>query len=439
MCLLLVGVSALVHAQASWETVIQDDSSGRDIQIDRNNIMRSDRGTRVAWVREVLSPSASIDAGYLMVQTLKRYDCVNRRVVTLRRRYLDALNLVVREESFSDPQSMAVLVDSFDETLWREVCQPGGLAELQRIAEEASRIISELGAEVVVADVSEVGPEQASALGPAGEAEVLTAPTRDAETLVEPAPEASDDQAREHVLANQPARRVIPMPMETGDWAYHGEKGPSAWGSLHPEWAMCERGIRQAPIDLRTGTRLALEPLRFNYRDTLFQLHDNGRALEVFVEDGLTASILGKTYTLLRMSFHAPSEISIDGEVSPLAVHFHHQDREGGLAIVAVSLEGGGPVHPVLDEIIALIPTAPGEPHETQQTIRPGGLLPERPGYFLFLGSLSTPPCTEGVIWVVMKTVLAVADEQIAALRSLHPHNARPVQAINNRLVLESR
>ena len=437
----VLGLSFAAYAQEGWDTVMQDRE--REVQIDRGSVMLSDRGTRVAWARVVLSPAEAAIAGHNFVQALNRYDCVNRSITTLRRRYLDARNIIVREESVSDPRAMTVVANSVDERLWREVCQPGGMAELERIAAEATRLISEMGGDTVVRDapVLQVPREPSAERAPVVDAvSVPVAPqaippseTRTA-PVVAPAPEPVETSARPATRSRTPVVVIDPR-----GWSYHGESGPANWGKMDPEWALCARGARQSPVDLRDGIRLDLEPVRFDYRETRFRVSDSGRALEVYVGEGLSVDIRGQHFALTRMSFHTPSEIRIDGRPSPLAVHFHHQSEAGMQAIVAVSFQGGGAAHPVLQEILNAMPIDRGAWHMSQATIEPAGLVPADPAYFLFLGSLSTPPCTEGVTWVAMKTPVVVSDEQIEILRRLHPDNARPVQPLNNRLVLESR
>ena len=441
LCVAVLGVSGAAYAQEGWETVMQDRE--REVQIDRGSVMRSDRGTRVAWARVVLSSSEAAIAGHAVVQALNRYDCVNRSITTLRRRYLDSRNIIVREESVGEPRAVTVAANSVDERLWREVCQPGGMAELERIAEEATRIIAEMGGEAVTRDAParRVPAEQPAERAPVIDAVSVpvaaqTAPPSEARTtpVTPPASESAAVAARTSVRPRASASIVEPR-----RWSYSGESGPANWGRMHPEWALCEQGSRQAPIDLREGIRLDLEPVAFDYRETRFRVSDSGRALEVHVGEGLSVTIRGQRFALTHMSFHTPSEIRVDGRISPLAVHFHHQDQEGMQAIVAVSFQGGGAQHPMLQEILNAMPIDRGAWHMPGTTIVPGALVPEDPAYFLFLGSLSTPPCTEGVTWVAMKTPVVVSDEQIAVLRRLHPDNARPVQALNNRLVLESR
>lgn len=437
----VLGVSGAVYPQEGWETVMQDRE--REVQIDRGSIMRSDRGTRVAWARVVLSPSEAAIAGHVMVQALNRYDCVNRSITTLRRRYLDARNIIVREESISTPRAVTVAANSVDERLWREVCQPRGMAELERIAEEATRIITEMGGETVARDAParRVPVEQPADRVPVVDAVSVPVAAQAAPPSVARSTPVATPAAEAPVAATRPSTRPG-APTVTADqrrWSYSGESGPANWGKMHPEWALCERGARQAPIDLREGIRLDLEPVGFDYRESRFRVSDTGRALEVHVGEGLTVTIRGQRFVLTHMSFHTPSEITVNGWISPLAVHFHHHDQAGMQAVVAVSFQGGGVPHPVLQQILNAMPIDRGAWHMPQTTIEPGALVPEDPAYFLFLGSLSTPPCTEGVTWVAMKTPVVASDEQIAVLRRLHPDNARPVQALNDRLVLESR
>lgn len=141
-CLMTMILSGGVLAQDSWDTVMRD--RNRQVQIDRSSIIPSDGGARVAWARVVLTPDEASRAGYAIVQALNRYDCANRSFTTVKRRYLDQRNIVLREESPSEPESVPVSRHSVDERLWREVCRPPSMSDLERIADEAGRIVESM-------------------------------------------------------------------------------------------------------------------------------------------------------------------------------------------------------------------------------------------------------------------------------------------------------
>jgi len=223
----------------------------------------------------------------------------------------------------------------------------------------------------------------------------------------------------------------------TRHWAYEGEAGPEAWGRLHPEFATCASGQRQSPIDLRDGIKLELEPVQFDYRESAVRVIDNGHTVQVNVAEGNRIEVRGRRYELQQFHFHRPSEERIDGRRFDMVVHLVHRDDEGRLAVVAVLLQRGA-AQPLIQTVWNNLPLEKGEEQAVRAPIDIGMLLPAERDYFIYMGSLTTPPCTEGVLWMVMKTPVAVSQEQIDVFSRLYPMNARPVQAAAGRLIKES-
>ena len=221
-------------------------------------------------------------------------------------------------------------------------------------------------------------------------------------------------------------------------WSYEGAGGPAQWGRLQADFATCATGQRQSPIDIRDGVKVGLETIRFEYKPTSFRIVDNGHTLQVNVGEGLGLRIMGKRYELVQFHFHKPSEERVNGKVYDMVVHLVHRNDEGQLAVVAVLLEKGGE-HPLIQTLWNNMPldkdleVAPVEP------IDPSALLPENRSYWTYMGSLTTPPCTEGVLWMVLKQPQQVSGEQVSVFSRLYKNNARPVQPTNGRLIKESR
>ena len=454
MLILLTGAGDLA-AQDSWETVMRD--RNRQVQIDRASIIQSDAGTRVAWARVVLMPAEAAVAGYTTVQALNRFDCVNRSFITVRRRYLDARNIVVREESVANPKPVLVSSNTVDERLWREICRPPSVADLQRIADEAGRIAESMPAIDAGQRSAPAADDQARRpvppTMPQGQTE--PAPVRDAS----PSPTAraaaapADGRSVLPAPATPPARKPsgaarltpsVPLPVAAAaspmvEWSYHGETGPAHWGRLRPDWALCDSGMRQSPVDLRDGIAVDLEPLSFDYRQTRFMVTDTGRTLEVMVGPGLSADIRGQRFELERIRFHSPSEMRIDGQAHELGLHLHHRDADGRQAIVAISIDGGGAPNLIIQALWNSLPLDRGAYFMPQATIDISALLPDSQAHHLYLGSLSTPPCSEGVTWVVLKEPIRISDDQLGIFRRLYINNSRPVQPLNDRIILQSR
>ena len=195
-------------------------------------------------------------------------------------------------------------------------------------------------------------------------------------------------------------------------WAYEGEGGPMAWGKLNAVNAKCDTGTRQSPIDIRDGIRVDLDPIQFDYKPVSFSVLDNGHTIQVSPSSGNFLNVSGKLFELVQFHFHRPSEERINGKLFEMVVHLVHKDREGKLAVVAVLLGFG-------ESLMQLIP--------------------KRGEYYTYMGSLTTPPCSEGVLWLVMKEVVHISPEQSAIFARLYPMNARPIQNGAGRVIKESR
>lgn len=220
-------------------------------------------------------------------------------------------------------------------------------------------------------------------------------------------------------------------------WSYEGESGPEVWGRLKPEFAKCATGTRQSPIDIRDGIRVDLDAVQFDYRPSGFRVIDNGHTVQVNVAPGNSIEVMGRRYELAQFHFHRPSEERIDGRQFDMVVHLVHKDPEGRLAVVAVLLERGS-AQPVVQKIWNNLPLEKGEEVPARDTLDLGALLPSERSYFTYMGSLTTPPCSEGVLWMVMKQPVTISPEQIGIFARLYPMNARPIQSAAGRLIKES-
>jgi carbonic anhydrase len=220
-------------------------------------------------------------------------------------------------------------------------------------------------------------------------------------------------------------------------WSYEGAAGPSAWASLRPEYALCAQGQRQSPIDLRGGLPVELEPLRFGYQASRFGVLDTGRTLQVNVAAGNHVELGGRRYELKRIQFHRPAEHRVDGRSFEMGAHLMHEDAQGRELVVAVLFDPG-PALPAVQTLWGHVPLEPHEEVAARVSIDPAQLLPVDRRYFTYMGSLTTPPCREGVQWAVLRTPVTLSAEQIEVFARLYPLNARPLQAAGGRRILQS-
>jgi carbonic anhydrase len=226
-------------------------------------------------------------------------------------------------------------------------------------------------------------------------------------------------------------------PHAQAHWSYGGETGPQAWGAMKSEFSKCSTGTRQSPIDIREGIAVELEPVQFSYRSSGFAVVDNGHTVQVNVSPGNAIQVLGRRYDLVQFHFHRPSEERIGGRQFDMVVHLVHKDADGRLAVVAVLLDRGS-VQPLVQTVWNNLPLEKGEEQAARVAIDLNHLLPTDRRYYTYMGSLTTPPCSEGVLWMVMQQPVPISPEQIDIFARLYPMNARPVQAAAGRLIKQS-
>ncbi|MBQ4680703.1 carbonic anhydrase [Aeromonas dhakensis] len=222
----------------------------------------------------------------------------------------------------------------------------------------------------------------------------------------------------------------------TPHWEYSGEAGPAKWASLTPEYGQCA-GSNQSPVNLSGLVKAELAPLQFHYLAGGRSVTNNGHTVQVDYAPGSTLGLDGMRFTLKQFHFHAPSENLIEGHSYPLEGHLVHVNDQGELAVVAVMFEPGK-ANGALSQVWQSLPAKAGEHHQLKEPISAEQLLPAKRDYYRFSGSLTTPPCSEGVRWLVMKEPVQVSQAQIDAFKAvmLHPNN-RPVQPLHGRLVLQ--
>ena len=236
--------------------------------------------------------------------------------------------------------------------------------------------------------------------------------------------------------ANAAAAAVAAIPHGT-HWSYEGESGPANWSKINIDWAKCGTGNRQSPIDLRDGMKVDLEQIVFDYKPSSFSVIDNGHTIQVTLSGGNYITIANRMYELMQFHFHRPSEERINGKGFEMVVHLVHKDSEGKLAVLAVMLERGK-AHALIQTVWNNLPLEKNDVVQPSIVLDPNDLLPTRREYFTFMGSLTTPPCTEGVLWVVMKEPMQASPAQMALFSRLYPLNARPIQASAGRVIKES-
>ncbi|OWQ47665.1 carbonate dehydratase [Roseateles noduli] len=220
-------------------------------------------------------------------------------------------------------------------------------------------------------------------------------------------------------------------------WEYTGDKGATHWSEIDPSFAECAAGHQQSPINIVKPVKAALPALDFHYGSAAPTIWNNGHTVQVNLPAGNTLDVGGQSYELLQFHFHTPSEEHINGKSLPMVAHFVHKNAAGELGVVAVLIRAGRS-NAAWGSVFQHLPRVGEKITVDELSLDLASLLPKSLGYYDFAGSLTTPPCSEGVHWMVLKEPVTLSARQIDAFRKLVGRNARPVQPLNARLVQES-
>jgi carbonic anhydrase len=223
----------------------------------------------------------------------------------------------------------------------------------------------------------------------------------------------------------------------TAHWGYSGEEGPAHWGDLNPKYVACKAGRNQTPIDVSGMVEAELPALVIDYKANGGQeVVNNGHTIQVNYAPGSTITVDGVAFELLQFHFHSPSENHVEGKSYPMEAHFVHKDKDGNLAVLALMYEEGAE-NPELQKAWGEMPQEEGK-QALGNAVSAQALLPSSTDYYRFNGSLTTPPCSEGVRWLMLKATSTASHEQIEAFKSVmhHPNN-RPLQPLNSRVILK--
>lgn len=216
-------------------------------------------------------------------------------------------------------------------------------------------------------------------------------------------------------------------------WGYEGKVSAEHWGDLKPEYATCKLGKNQSPIDIKNATPADLDGIKFDYKKSPLKMIDNGHTIQANYAAGSSITVNGKQFNLVQVHFHQPSEEKLDGKAFPMNAHLVHKSADGKLAVIGVFLKEGKE-NALLKTLWKNIPKAQGKEVAAKNvSINLFDLLPKDKRYYSYTGSLTTPPCSEEVTWMVMKTPVELSKAQIATFGKHYNNNARPVQPLNDR------
>lgn len=481
---LLLTLPWAATAAPTWQTISSE--PGKKIELDRTSIKREEAGKVQALARVILEKElieGKTGAGYRFIEATTRYDCNSRTASTIKRIFKKNDSDIIREEDIKGPD-LPVRSGTLDDKVLREVCRPPkeSAAEVAQKANEAADQLKQanealLKKELAKPDLQAKSAKTADSVAPpehppipsirpnlkaAMEAGQEPAATREAPPAHEktPAKTVVDTPKPTALIVHIPAPAPTPAksrkPAKSGaymlelthsepavqhariHWDYEGEGAPDNWAKLDPQNQVCATGLRQSPIDIRDGIKVDLEAIKFNYRPSTFRIVDNGHTVQVAVGDS-SITLTGKTYELVQFHFHRPSEEKVNGQRFDMVAHLVHRSDDGQLAVLAVLLERGNE-NPFIQTLWNNLPLEKNaEVSPPDLAIDPTTLLPASRSYYTYMGSLTTPPCTEGVLWLVMKQPAQISPDQINIFSRLYKNNARPIQPTAGRLIKEGR
>lgn len=222
-------------------------------------------------------------------------------------------------------------------------------------------------------------------------------------------------------------------PVEKAHWGYTGAERAQNWGDLDAQYQACKDGMKQSPVDIAKYAAMPLPPLQPAYNNIATKVINNGHTIQVNIPcDGGTLTVGGMEYKLQQLHFHTPSEHYISGVPYPMELHLVHKAADGTLGVLGVMIKTGAP-NETIGKIWNAVPS--GDKESEPVSFSAEDLLPEDRSYYKYEGSLTTPPCTEGVQWHIMKQAITVSEDQLRAFQNFYPVNARPVQPLNARKI----
>lgn len=417
---------------AVWVKV--NDNSTSKLLVDRQSILQKDNLTR-AWVKiefkTVQKNIESPDKEYDLSKLLWYFDCTEQKSATsqvfqyMNSRLVHSAGIDIKDAQFIEPVPETEL-----DLAMRFVCATNKSA---KPATTAKSVEKKPAANAATADSAKP-------------AETNTAVT--AEKAAPPAteqPESKTTEKKPEPATQQKGKDTATKEKDSlakeGNhdvhWTYEGKEGPENWGKLKSEFAVCDTGRNQSPINIDTAVKASLKPLKGIQKYTAKDIVNNGHTVQVNFKEGNMLLVDGTSFKMKQVHFHAPSENTILGKPFPLEAHFVHADAKGNLTVIGVMFDEGK-ANAGLEKLWAQIPNEVGAPIPLKEKVSASEMIPVNRAYYRFSGSLTTPPCSEGVRWILMKTPMTASKEQIETFKkAVKHHNNRPVQPLNGRLIVE--
>ena len=454
--LLILACLRPVDGQAAqWLSIKKTDSN--QLMVDKQSLVEEKTYIK-AWVkvdyREPQKNVESVDRVYNHAKALWYFDCAKRKAATIQVFQYDQGELVYSAGTTLKPADfIEPLPDSEVEITQQYACK-WQAKEKQRAEAIANRAANPIQPAVAsdkdkpaapnsVAEPAAAVPAEAK---PADKAADKLADKTDAknDTAAKPATEkpisakeSAAKKAEQAPAAEHGKDKSTKGDKEDKSWAYSGARGPEKWGSLNPDYAVCNAGSQQSPINVDNTITAALKPIKRLQKFPLKNIALKNHSLILDAGTGNMMVLDQKPYQLKYISVHAPSEHQIKQKSYAAELQMVHEDKAGHRVIIAVMLEEGA-ANSILETLISSIPKEKEQSKSLAIRVTPADLMPAKPAYYRYTGSLTSPPCTEGVQWIIMKEALKISKGQLTSLQqAIGEPNLRPIQDSQGRMILE--
>jgi carbonic anhydrase len=410
---------------ATW--VKLKDNAHSKLSLDKQSIV-SQATLKKAWVKiEYKTPQKnpdSVDKVYNLSKALWHFDCTQQTSATTQVfQYLNQELVYSASVDMKGAEFIEPMPDSDLEVAMHYVCKSNSAAPAAKPAASSA---------------PPTKPPTESTTPAASPVQNNPPPTQ--ESTAKPASTNTND------MPDRPAKTVATAPVAASkvnetrgayDWDYHGQKGPDQWAKLNPQYATCASGVNQSPVVFNATIHAALKPIRTIHKFAAKDIESTHRGLRIHFKEGNMMVLDKSAFQLKHVDMHTPSEHQLNGQSYPLEIQFFHLDSKKNIAMTSVLFQTGE-ANSQLAKLLTQLPQKVGDIFKLKTRLIPSDLIPSSQRYYRYSGSLTTPPCSEGVRWVVMKSTLQASTEQIAAITAaIGGANNRPIQPLHGRSVLE--
>ncbi len=443
-----LGFSASVYG-ATWTKLNENKTS--KFFIDKQSLMKKEQ-YQSAWVKieyKVTQKNLEgVEKEYNLSKLLWLFDCTAQKSTTAQVfQYLDDELIYSAAIDYKLAEFIEPVPETEVDIAMRSVCKAAKLSS-NAVSKTSASVVPQPNGALTKTSAAET---KAGATATIPVAAIKTDAKQASQALPVKATEAATDKAIvkteakidvvnpavDKTLKSKTDSKHKVSDKEAYKWSYEGKEGPENWSKLSADYAACEFGRNQSPINIDSTLHASLMPFRTSQKFPAKDIVNNGRMLQVNFTMGNVLVLDSALFQMKHMVFHTPSENKIHGKAYPLEAQFMHADAKGNLAVIAVMFEEGLE-NPSLASILLKIPKERGDVVTLKTRILPSELMSANHGYYRFSGSLTTPPCSEGVRWLVMKAPMTVSKSQITVFKSaIGKSNNRPLQPLNGRLVVE--